>query len=535
MDKQKHAIKFSQPSIGSIIISMNRLPSFKILFAAFCVGALCLVFSFKTAEKPGSNVKAATPNVIVILADDLGYGDIRAFNPQSQIPTPNLDKLTNSGLQFTDAHSGSAVCTPTRYGLITGRYAFRSSLKKGVLGGYSPPLIENERFTVADLLKKAGYNTGVVGKWHLGLGYTKSKDNAAISKVDTANGWPVGDGIDLDQPLVQGPNDLGFDYSYIIPSSLDIPPYIYYENGRPSEKGIVDLEGKNSPRGVFWRNGKASTHFAIEKTLDRLSGKASEFLVSSAKTKKPFFLYLPLTSPHTPWVPSAQFKSKSDAGIYGDFVAHTDAVVGHVLHVLDSLALTENTLIIFTSDNGADWKPGDKKLYPAHQANGPFRGQKSDIWEGGHHVPFIASWPKGIKPGQVTNETICLTDLLATFASITGQKIPGNAAQDSFDFSMLFNESKTGKSTRKSIIHHSIQGMFAIRSGNWKYIDGQGSGGWSKDESAIADRKSQLYNLNQDPTESKNLIDQYPEIAKNLKGELDDQNSKGFTRSGAVN
>lgn len=504
----------------------------KRFIAIFFTGALCILFAFKNQVKSDENVKASTPNIIVILADDLGYGDIKSFNPKSQIPTPHLDKLSNSGIKFTDAHSGSAVCSPTRYGLITGRYAYRSPLKKGVLGGYSPALIENERFTIADLMKEAGYNTAVIGKWHLGLGY--AKNNALTSSIDTTNGWPTGQGIYLEKPLLQSPNDLGFDYSYIIPSSLDIPPYIYYENGKPSENGIVELEGRNSPRGVFWRKGMASTNFKIEKTLDHFSDKASEFLVSSAKKKKPFFLYLPLTGPHTPWVPSAQFKDKSNAGIYGDFVAHNDAVVGRVLHTLDSLGLTENTLVIFTSDNGADWKPGDKKIYPAHQANYIFRGQKSDIWEGGHHVPFIASWPKNIKSGQVTNQTICLTDLLATFASITGKKIPDNAAQDSFDFSMILNGSKSVKSARKSIIHHSIQGMFAIKSGQWKYVDGQGSGGWSKDESATADRKSQLYDLSQDITESKNLIDQYPEIAKKLKSELDAQNISGFTRHGGM-
>lgn len=510
--------------------TVNRTSGLKQLLLVLFVGAFSLLFSFTETDKSAINSEAKTPNIVVILADDMGYGDIKSFNPNSRIPTPNLDKLAAGGIKFTDAHSGSAVCSPTRYGLITGRYAFRSSLKKGVLGGYSPPLIENERFTIADLLKKAGYNTAVIGKWHLGLGYAKN-NNSAI-KIDTANGWPAGESFDVEQSLLQSPNDLGFDYSYVIPSSLDIPPYIYFENGKPSEKGIVKLEGRNSPRGVFWREGKASTNFKIEKTLDNFSNKASEFLTSSAKTKKPFFLYLPLTSPHTPWLPSAQFQGKSKAGIYGDFVAHTDNVVGHVLHTLDSLGLTENTLVIFTSDNGADWKPGDKKIYPAHQANYIFRGQKSDIWEGGHHVPFIASWPKTVKPNQNTNETICLTDLLATFASITGQRVPENAAQDSFDFSALLT-GKSAKQNRKSIIHHSIQGMFAIKSGKWKFVDGQGSGGWSKDESATPDLKSQLYDLSKDPTESQNVVEQFPDIAKILKAELDKQNVSGFTRPGA--
>lgn len=461
----------------------------------------------------------------------MGSGDIKAFNPQSQVPTPNLDKLANRGMRFTDAYSGSAVCTPTRYGLVTGRYAFRSSLKKGVLGGYSPALIEADRFTVADLLKKAGYKTGVIGKWHLGLGF--SKTTQSVVKVDTTNGWPTGTGIEPDQPLAEGPNDLGFDYSYIIPSSLDIPPYIYYENGQPTEKGTIELEGRNNPRGVFWRTGKASLHFDIQKTLDHFSAKASAFLSTSAAEKKPFFLYLPLTSPHTPWLPSEGFKGKSNAGIYGDFVAHTDAVVGQVMQTLERLGIADNTLVIFTSDNGADWKPGDKKMYPAHHANGIYRGQKSDIWEGGHRVPFIATWPKSVKGGTIARETICLTDLMATFASITSQKIPKNAGQDSFDFSRVLEGAK-GTSPRKSTIHHSIQGMFAIRNGHWKYVDGKGSGGWSKDESETAQMTSQLYDISLDPTESKNVVEQYPEIARKLKAELDQQHNAGYSRSGAL-
>jgi arylsulfatase A len=507
----------------------KQIPGFPkiVVTLSICIACMALAFRPDTQnQKP-----AKKPNIVVILADDMGSGDIKAFNPQSKIPTPNLDKLVRGGIKFTDAHSGSAVCTPTRYGLVTGRYAFRSSLKKGVLGGYSPPLIEANRFTVADLLKKAGYTTGVVGKWHLGLGFSSSDPSAM--KVDPANGWPIGTGINPDQPLSEGPNHLGFDYSYIIPSSLDIPPYIYYENGKPTQQGTIELEGQNSPRGVFWRRGKASPHFEIQKTLDHFSEKASAFLTASASEKKPFFLYLPLTSPHTPWLPSEAFQGKSKAGIYGDFVAHTDAVVGQVLQTLERLGIADNTLVIFTSDNGADWKPGDKTIYPEHQANGIYRGQKSDIWEGGHRVPFIASWPATIKGGRVAEQTICLTDLMATFAAITSQKIPRNAGQDSFDFSKVLTGTST-QAPRQSTIHHSIQGMFAIRNGQWKFVDGQGSGGWSKDESSTAELKSQLYDINADPTESKNVVEQYPEIARKLKAELDHQNKVGYTRVGAV-
>jgi arylsulfatase A len=504
------------------------------IIAAVAVPVVLLTFSAHIQERENIQAAAAVkPNIVVILADDMGYGDLQCYNPNSQVSTLNIDRLSREGLRFTDAHSGSAVCTPTRYGLITGRYAFRSPLKKGVLGGYSPALIEENRFTVADLMQQSGYTTAVVGKWHLGLNWPE-RDRFKPQPAGTPDSWPAGDNLNIEADLLQGPNDLGFDYSYIIPSSLDIPPYIYLENGKPTSRNMVDIKGENDPRGVFWRAGKAADDFKLEQTLDHLTGKAKEFLVGQSKTKKPFFLYLPLTSPHTPWLPSKRFQGKSGAGIYGDFVAHTDDVVGQVVRTLDSLGLKNNTLIIFTSDNGADWKPGDKEKFSKHQANGILRGQKSDIWEGGHRVPFIVRWPgAGRKPGTVS-QTVCLTDLMATFASLTGRKIPANAGQDSFDFSAIFTKSGNERTVRQSVIHHSINGMFAIRKGKWKYVEGQGSGGWSKDESPDKDLTAQLYDLENDPRETQNLLLQKPEIVKELKTLVLAQQDNGFTREGAV-
>lgn len=492
--------------------------------------ALTVAFSFrKKSSKNDIQQQIAKPNIVYILADDLGYGDIAYLNKKSQIETPNLDKLGRDGLVFTDAHSGSAVCSPTRYGILTGRYAFRSRLKKGVLGGYSPMLIEPERFTIADLLKKAGYQTGVIGKWHLGLDWAPVNPS---KKVDAKvyDDWTTTENLDIKKGIVKGPNDLGFDYSYIIPSSLDIPPYIYLENGKPTDDNLINVAGNKAPRGVFWRDGNGSESFRIEKTLNVFEQKAKKFLVDASHTSgKPFFLYLPLSSPHTPWLPSDKFKGKSKAGLYGDFVMHTDAIVGNVLKTLDSLGLSENTLVIFTSDNGADWKPGDKQLYPGHQANYIFRGQKSDIWEGGHHIPFLARWPKVIKKGSSTGQTICLTDFLATAASITNQKLPEDAAQDSFNFYSVLKNTSEKKPVRQSIIHHSIEGMFAIRRGKWKFVDGKGSGGWSS-KGDISDPDGQLYNLEIDPAESKNLYHENEVVAKELKELLEKQKNLGYSR-----
>ncbi|SEJ62071.1 Arylsulfatase A [Dyadobacter sp. SG02] len=455
---------------------------------------------------------ARQPNVIYILADDLGSGDLSRLNPDSQINTPNLDKLASNGLVFTDAHSGSAVCTPTRYGILTGRYAFRSRLKKGVLGGYSPMLIEKDRFTVADLMKKAGYRTGVIGKWHLGLDWVKADAAKAVNQAELDVDWTRSENLALEKGITAGPNDLGFDYSYIIPASLDIAPYIYLQNGKPADPRITDIAGNKTPRGVFWRDGKGSQNFDLQKTLDVFGQEAKNFIVGATRNQsKPFFLYLPLSSPHTPWLPSEAHKGSSKAGIYGDFVHHTDAVVGAVMHTLDSLGITDNTLVIFTSDNGADWKPGDKEIYPAHHANYIYRGEKSDIWEGGHRVPFILRWPAVVRKGAKTSQTICLTDIMATLASITGQKLDRNAGQDSFSFAPLLrnaNDHAAGSPApvRSSIIHHSIDGMFAIRRGKWKFIDGKGSGGWSSKGEA-SDPDGQLYDIENDPQETTNLFE----------------------------
>lgn len=505
---------------------LQRYPnlSYTVLMLAMAASAM-LVFRKKTLAQS----KLPAPNVVYILADDLGYGDLSCLNPKSQVKTPQLDRLAAGGIVFTDAHSGSAVCTPTRYGILTGRYAFRSRLKKGVLGGYSPMLIEPDRFTVGDLLKRAGYRTGVVGKWHLGLDWAKTDPSQATNPADYDD-WNSIKNLSIEKGTTGGPNDLGFDYSFVIPASLDIAPYIYLRDGKPLDPHITDITGNKTPRGVFWRDGKGSASFEISKTLDVFTREANDFIVKANQSKtQPFFLYLPLSSPHTPWVPSANHKGKSGAGLYGDFVQHTDAVVGSVMRTLDSLGIADNTLVIFTSDNGADWKPGDKEAFPAHQANYIFRGEKSDIWEGGHHVPFILRWPAVVKKGSQTAQTICLTDLMATLASITGQQLDSHAGQDSFSFASVLRGNTDKKPVRPSIIHHSIEGMFAIRKGKWKFIDGKGSGGWSSKGEAN-DPEGQLYDMDADPTESTNLFVQQPMVVKELKSLLEKQKGQGYSR-----
>jgi len=457
------------------------------------------------------------PNIVLIMADDLGYGDLGCYNRQSKIPTPNLNRLATQSIRFTDAHTPSAVCTPTRYGLLTGRYCWRSRLKRGVLWGYSRSLIDQKRMTIASLLKRRGYGTGCVGKWHLGLGNQEKTDYS--------------------RPLHPGPVDLGFDYFFGIPASLDMQPYLYVENDRPVTPPSGTIAGSRQRRqggGGFWRGGPISPGFRHIDVLPTITGKAVGFIETQAKKHpgRPFFLYFPLTAPHTPWMPTKEFQGRSEAGSYGDFVAQVDAMIGRVIKTLDRLKLRKNTLLIVTSDNGAHWTPADIRKY-GHRADGPLRGQKADIWDGGHRVPFLVRWPGKIKPGTVSHETICLTDVLATCAAVVGQRLPDNAGEDSYNIlPVLLGEKRNGP-IRPATVHHSLSGKFAIRVGNWKLITSRGSGGFSAPRNIKpkpGEPKGQLYNLSNDLAETQNLYQKHPEIVGRLSALLQRYQSEGHSR-----
>jgi arylsulfatase A-like enzyme len=477
---------------------------------------LLLLLCMRSASPVGANHQSAAteprkPNVVIILADDMGWGDPGCYNPQSKTPTPNIDRLAAQGVRLTDAHSPSGVCTPTRYGLLTGRYAWRTSLKSGVLQGYDPLLVEPGRTTIASLLKQNGYNTGAVGKWHLGFGKEKPVDYA--------------------KPLVPGPNAVGFDYFFGIPSSLDFTPYVYVENERATElpsATVADSKHQREGGKGFWRGGEAAPSFKHEETLQTLTAKAIAFLQKQSKDK-PFFLYFPLTAPHTPWLPTAEFRGRSGAGDYGDFVAQTDAAVGRVLKTLDDAQLGANTLVIFTSDNGAHWLPVEIEKY-GHRANGPWRGQKADIWEGGHRVPFIARWPGRIKANSVSDELICLTDLMATIAAVAGAALREDAAEDSYNILPALLDEKRKRPIREAIVHHSTDGTFAIRQGEWKLALGLGSHGFSDPRTInpkIGAAAGQLYNLKDDPGEQNNLWLRKPEIVARLTALLEKYQREG--------
>ncbi len=452
------------------------------------------------------------PNIVYILADDLGWGDLGCYNASSAVPTPNMDRLAGQGVRFTDMHSPSAVCTPTRYGIMTGRYCWRSSLKKGVLWGYSPNLIEPGRLTVPSMLKRAGYQTAGIGKWHLGLG---DKEKTDYSK-----------------PFSPSPIDHGFDSYFGIPASLDMDPYLYIQNDRAIELPTAHIAGFNSPRGVFWREGAMSPSFKHDEVHPTLTRKAVEFIRSREEHhSNPFFLYLPLAAPHTPWLPTGGFRGRSKAGDYGDFVTQVDDTVGQVMRALEEKGLASNTLLIMTSDNGADWKLEDKARY-AHLANSTWRGEKADAWDGGHRIPFIASWPGQIRPGTVSGQLGCLTDLMATTAAITGQTLPAGAGEDSYNLlPALLGRAQAP--IRDAIVHHSVEGVFAIRQGNWKLILGLGSGGFSppvRVEQAVGGPAGQLYDLAADPAENHNLYQKRPDVVARLSALLDKYQSRGHSR-----
>lgn len=469
------------------------------------------------------------PNIIYILADDMGYGDVSCLNEHSKLRTKHIDSIGNNGIKFTDAHSGSAVCTPTRYGILTGRYAWRSRLKSGVLWGYSPPLIPPERLTVASLLKEFGYTTGCIGKWHLGLGW-KTLDG----KTPPDSSTETGENVDLSGPVSGGPNAVGFDYSFIIPASLDMFPYVYVENNKVTVQPDRDTE--NSDDQKFWRKGPTGADFEHEQVLPKLTQKAVEFVDQNAQ--KPFFLYFPLPAPHTPILPTKEFLGKSKTTIYGDFVLQCDWTVGQVLEAIRNNNIEENTLVIFASDNGCSPRAHFDELEKFdHDPSYVFRGHKADIFEGGHRIPFIVKWPQVVKNNRECKNLVCLTDLLATCADLLGTNLPDNAGEDSMSFFSVLSDTKPGI-VREAVVHHSVNGEFAIRKGKWKLEMCPGSGGWSYPRPGRDDTSElppiQLYDLETDIGETINVQHQHPDVVKELTGLLTGYVKNGKSAPGTI-
>ena len=506
---------------------MRRKP-----FFFYCSIIAIILISCKE-QKPSIEKKEALPNIIYILADDLGYGDVGSFNVNGKISTPNIDEMANEGMKFTDAHSSSAVCTPTRYGILTGRYNWRSELKSGVLTGKSKALIPNERGTVASILKNNGYSTAFIGKWHLGWDWAL-KDTTQFG----GEGWNASDfdTIDFDGVVKNTPNDLGFDYTYGHSGSLDMAPYVYLENGRPT--AAVDTITEDTGKYTWWRKGPTASDFVHDDVTPNFFRKAMGYINDVTDQKRPFFLYLALPSPHTPILPTKAWQGKSGINPYADFVMMIDDYIGQLTKVLEEKGLTENTLVVFTSDNGcspqADFEILGQK---GHDPSAGYRGHKADIFEGGHRVPFIVKWPKRIASGRVSEKTICLTDLMATCADIVGSELGDEEAEDSFSMLPLFLEPNGEGFKREATVHHSINGSFAIRKDDFKLIFCPGSGGWSDPKPNMAGIEEmppvQLYNLAKDPGETKNLYVDQPEKVTELKALMASYIENGRSTPGA--
>ncbi|MEF8846038.1 MAG: arylsulfatase [Bacteroidales bacterium] len=468
--------------------------------------------------KDNGNTGEQSPNIVYILADDLGYGDISYLNDSSKIQTSNIDKLAEEGMSFTDANSASAVSTPTRYGILTGRYSWRTRLKSGVLWGTDKPLIDSETMTVASLLNDQGYNTACIGKWHLGLDWVQDDSGR----------------VDFSKPIENGPLALGFQYFYGISSSLDIPPYVYIENDRVTSTSI-DTIRENEGKG-FWRKGPIAENFKHKKVLPELTDKAVDY-INRQSQDKPFFLYFPLPAPHTPILPTEPFQGKTNTNAYGDFVLMVDHVVGQVMDALESKGLKGNTLIVFTSDNGCSPRADFEELAEVgHDPSYRFRGHKADIYEGGHRIPFIARWPGHIEEGSTSDETICLNDLLATCADMMNDTLPDTAGEDSYSILPVLLGQEYQSPIREATVHHSVNGSFAIRQGKWKLIFCPGSGGWSDPRPEKAGEMDipslQLYNLEKDIDESNNVVSEHPRLVDKLTDLMDQYIEQGRSTPG---
>ncbi len=466
------------------------------------------------------DTETENPNIIFILADDLGYGDISSFNETGKIETPFIDQLAAEGVKFTDAHTSSSVCTPTRYGVLTGRYNWRSTLKSGVLGGYSKALIKPDRSTVAAFLKENGYTTAGIGKWHLGW--------------DWANVEAGNDSVDFSQPVENSPVTRGFDYFYGFNGSLDMAPYVWLENHKPTmvpTKYTVDT-GKQS----WWRKGLTSDDFVHDQILPDITKKTVAFIKENAHSGQPFFIYMPLPAPHTPILPTEAFQGKSGLdNPYGDFVIMVDAMVGEVMQALDQEGIADNTVVIFTSDNGCSPQADYAQLATRdHNPSYVFRGHKADIFEGGHRVPYVVRWPKQVKQG-VSEQLLCTTDLFATVADIIGVELEDNIAEDSYSILPALGI-ESGSVQRESIVHHSINGSFAYRKNEWKAIFCPGSGGWSaprpNSEGIDSIPPFQLYNLTQDIGEENNLSVEKSALLEEYRLELSKIVSEGRSTPG---
>jgi arylsulfatase A-like enzyme len=480
------------------------------------------------------------PNVVFILADDLGYGDVQCYNrDRGKIPTPNIDRLASQGMRFTDGHSSSGVCSPSRYTLLTGRYHWRTRLQTGIVGVFGEPLIAPDRLTIASLAKQHGYRTAAVGKWHLGWDWpiqpgqrkfvqiarkVGESDEAPLATAEYQAVWRDV----FSKPIVGGPTTRGFD-RYFGTDVPNWPPYCFIENDRTVGIPTEFLPPENLRSHLASLPGPALKDWRLQAILPALGDRAAGFIREAAGAKEPFLLYLPLTSPHTPLAVNEPWRGKSGLNVYADFVMETDAVVGRVLETIEKSGVADRTLVVFTSDNGCAPYIGAAELESkGHYPSGPLRGYKGDAWEGGHRVPFVIRWPGVVKPGSVCSQLVHQADLMATVAGILGTTLPGNAGEDSFSLLPLLRGED--KPVREHAVSCAMNGVPALRSGPWKLLLGSGSAGFNKDR---GEQGVQLYNLAEDLGERKNLASAQPDRVVQMRALLERLITDGRSTPGA--
>ena len=490
------------------------------------------------ASHAADTPKQAKPNIIIILADDLGYGDVGCYNPESKVATPNLDRLASQGIRFTDSHSPSTVSTPSRYSLLTGRMAFRIPYKGVFAGVGGPCLIKEDQLTLPQMLRNQGYSTAMTGKWHVGLSFFDN-DGQRITKGGV-EGVKM---IDYSRAIPDGPVNRGFDQFYgtaCCPATDFL--YAFIDGDRIPVPPTGMLDKSNLPRHPYAednRDGIIAPNYDLEELDMVFLKKSLEFLNDYAKKQpeKPFFLFHSMNAVHLPSFAAKQFQGSTKAGPHGDFIYELDYIVGELIKTLDRLGMADNTVVMFSSDNGPEvTSVVNMRADYGHDGARPWRGVKRDQWEGGHRVPFIVRWPGKIASGSTSDQTVCLTDIMATCAAITGTALPDSAAQDSFNILPLLLNKESGGTVRPYTLHQTISLALAIRKGPWKYLDHRGSGGNNYNNPelkpfALADNApdapGQLYNLESDPRETVNLYFKHPEIVQELKALLEKSKAEG--------
>ena len=485
--------------------------------------AILSIFSLTIAVFIFSNcseVEQTLPNIVIIYADDMGYGDLNCQNPNSKIPTPNLDQLAADGMRFTDAHSSSGICSPSRFALLTGSYHWRR--QHGIVGSFGKPFFKDSDITLPQLLKTKGYSTACIGKWHLGWDWQfKNKPSAEVNQWGRAVKYYGPDDVDWSGPITGGPLDRGFDY-YFGDGTINFPPYAWVENDRIIEapNDVMDISdiGFETKEGSWeFRPGPKMKDWNPYEVLPTLTEKTVEW-INQRNEKEPFMLYFALPAPHAPIIPNDEFDGKSQAGAYGDFIVQTDWVAGQVLKALEEKGLADNTIVIFSADNGTEayaWQRAEKY---GHFSMGNFRGLKRDVWEGGHHIPFIIKWPGHVKENTTSNEVISQVDIMATLAKATGIVVPDSAAPDSYDLTSVIKGEAYKSPLREATIHNTYESKWGIRKDDWLYINASSGGHRNLPESfkkltGYTDFETEglLFNMVDDSEQRVNLYEDYPD------------------------